>query len=236
MKKFIFILMALTSIWACQPKENTNVEIPEQVEDTIPSPPEEVAPQYVIDYDTLEWLEVGYLDPSIPNDLRYATANNFVGDTMYDCGRCFMRPEAAKAVVEVHRQLKEMGYGGLKMFDCYRPRPYQQRLWDKVPDPRYVTPPSKGSMHGRGLAVDLTILDQEGNELDMGTDFDFFGREAYHIYKHENDTVQANRDLLKGIMTDNGFKHITTEWWHYAYIKPLKRHPVSEWVWPCVNE
>ena len=71
---------------------------------------------------------------------------------------------------------------GLKMFDCYRPRPAQQRLWDVVPDPDYVTPPAKGSMHNRGLAVDLTLVDANGKELNMGTPYDFWCRSPYRQY------------------------------------------------------
>ncbi|NJN33672.1 MAG: M15 family metallopeptidase [Saprospiraceae bacterium] len=83
------------------------------------------------DYNTKEWTELKSLDGSIFLDLRYATTNNFVSAKMYDCGRCFLRPEAAKAVAKAHKILKDKGFGGLKMFDCYRPRPYQQRLWTK---------------------------------------------------------------------------------------------------------
>ena len=111
-----------------------------------------------VDYDTQKWTELSVLDNTITLDMRYATTNNFVKAQMYDCGRCFVRPEAAKAVAKAHKILKDKGYGGLKMFDCYRPRPYQKRLWDKMPDSRYVTPPWKGSQHTRGLAVDLSSL------------------------------------------------------------------------------
>jgi D-alanyl-D-alanine dipeptidase len=101
------------------------------------------------DYDTEKWTELNSLDNTIQLDMRYATDNNFVKAKMYDCGRCFFRPEAAKALAKAHKLLKDKGLGGLKMFDCYRPRPYQQRLWNKKPDSRYVTPPWKGSQHTR---------------------------------------------------------------------------------------
>jgi zinc D-Ala-D-Ala dipeptidase len=183
------------------------------------------------DYDTSNWTELHDLDNTIVLDLRYATTNNFVSAKMYDCGRCFLRPEAAKAVAKAHKILIDKGYGGLKMFDCYRPKPYQQRLWNKVPDSRYVTPPWKGSMHTRGLAVDLTIVDKEGKELDMGTPFDNFTEKAHSGYQNLPKNVLENRKILRGVMNEVGFNGITTEWWHYAFRNA--KYSLSEWVWKC---
>lgn len=183
-----------------------------------------------IDYDTTQWTEIPRLDPTILLDLRYATDNNFVKEKMYDCGRCFYRPDVAKALVRAHKALQKKGYG-LKMYDCYRPRPIQWKLWNKVPDPRYVADPRKGSMHNRGMAADLTIVDSDGKELDMGTDFDFFGKEAYHAYTELPRQMLENRKLLLNAMSEVGMKHTTTEWWHYSY--RAKTFAIDDWVWPC---
>jgi D-alanyl-D-alanine dipeptidase len=183
------------------------------------------------DYNTRQWTELKSLDATILLDIRYATTDNFVKAKMYDCGRCFLRPEAAKAIAKVHKELKDKGYGGLKLFDCYRPKPYQQRLWNKVPDDRYVTPPWKGSMHTRGLAVDLTIVDKNGRELDMGTEFDNFTERAHSDNKNLPQTILDNRALLRGMLEQVGFKGIRTEWWHFSYSR--KSYELSEWVWQC---
>lgn len=182
-------------------------------------------------YDSTKWTRILDIDSTIIEDMRYATADNFVEEVMYDCPACYLRPEAAVAIGKAHQILKAQGYGGLKMFDCYRPRPIQQKLWDKVPDARYVTPPWKGSMHNRGLAVDLTIIDSLGNQLDMGTTFDYFGIEGYHTYFGHSDEIQTNRTLLKETLKKVGFRHIRTEWWHYSYRKVT--YPVSDWLWDC---
>ena len=163
-------------------------------------------------------------------DIRYATENNFTKSKIYDCPACLLRPEAAEALVKAHKMLQKKGYG-LKMFDCYRPKPYQQRLWDKVPNPNYVTPPSKGSMHSRGAAIDLTIVDARGQELDMGTPYDFFGPEAHTDYTGHSAPVEANRKLLRETLESVGFKGIRTEWWHFYYA--LKSYPFSDYVWKC---
>ncbi|MFQ5448340.1 MAG: D-alanyl-D-alanine dipeptidase [Saprospiraceae bacterium] len=185
------------------------------------------------DYDTTEWAELTQLDPTIRLDLRYATDNNFVKAQIYDCGRCFLRPSVARAVVAAHRQLQKQGLG-LKMFDCYRPRPVQWKLWKMVPDPRYVADPRKGSMHNRGAAADLTVVDSTGRELDMGTGFDFFGEKAYHDFHGLPDNVLKNRQLLLNTMEQHGFRHIRTEWWHYSF-QP-ETFPIADWVWPCGDE
>lgn len=232
--RFLFLYLVSFATVACN---HTKVNAPQAVAIKIDSiqlilpPEEEIKPNIKpIDYDSSQWTELTRLDETIVLDLRYATANNFVKEQLYDCARCFLRPEAAQAIKAANQQLKAQGYR-LKMYDCFRPLPIQQRLWDKFQNPNYVTPPSKGSMHNRGLAVDLTIIDADGTELDMGTAFDFFGKEAHHTYTGHSETVNNNRLLLKETMESLGFKSIRTEWWHYSYV--LKNYELSEMMWKC---
>lgn len=184
----------------------------------------------VPDYDTINWTEMHRLDETFLLDIKYATEDNFVEEQLYDCPRCFLRPVAAEALNKVHGQFKEKGLR-IKLLDCYRPKPVQQRLWDKVPNASYVTPPSKGSMHNRGLAVDLTLVDSQGNELDMGTPYDFFGRKAHHTHRDLPKEVLDNRQLLKKTMEEFGFKSIRTEWWHYSYVGG--RFKIDDMEWEC---
>ncbi|MEY3249606.1 MAG: hypothetical protein RL742_1649 [Bacteroidota bacterium] len=176
------------------------------------------------------FVDLAQLDTGILLDIRYATADNFTKAKIYDCPACLLRPEVARAIVKANKSLKKRGLR-LKMFDCYRPRPYQQRLWDKAPDPNYVTPPAKGSMHSRGVAVDLTIVDARGVALDMGTPYDFFGPEAHTDYTNLPQKVLDNRRLLRETLEAVGFKGIRTEWWHFSWQK--KVYPLSDYVWPC---
>lgn len=181
-------------------------------------------------FDTSAWIELITIEPAIVLDLKYATTDNFVKEKLYECPRCFLRADVAYAVRNVHRELRRKGYG-LKMYDCYRPLPIQWKLWNKVPDARYVADPRKGSMHNRGSAVDLTIVDANGKELDMGTPFDYFGEEAYHNYTKLPQQVLDNRKLLKDTMARHGFRSTPTEWWHYSYSK--RSYPLSRMEWPC---
>ena len=182
-------------------------------------------------FDTTLWTELTAEDGFVI-DIKYATADNFVNEAVYPCGRCFLKPDAAKALSRIQEKLKIEGYR-LKLFDCYRPKHVQEKLWKKVPNPNYVARPSDGSMHNRGTAVDLTLTDASGKELNMGTPYDFFGPEAHHDYTNLPKEVLSLRKKLKNIMEANGFASIRTEWWHYSYTRP--HYPLAAWQWPCID-
>ena len=189
-----------------------------------------VEPEYVIDYDTSLWTEITE-ETGVILDIRYATENNFTKEQIYPCDRCFLRPEMAKKILQLQKDIAKRYNLTLKLFDCYRPRPAQQKLWDIVPDPRYVTKPERGSMHNRGLAVDITLADMDGQELDMGTDYDHFGWEAYTTNKDLPKEILKNRNILSSLMKIHGMTGIRTEWWHYS-LKTVKS-PFDDWQWPC---
>ncbi|HJW30961.1 MAG TPA: M15 family metallopeptidase, partial [Saprospiraceae bacterium] len=211
---------------SCKPSPSS----PEPLNPNInPSTASTASTSSTIDYDSTQWTELTPAD-SVTIDLRYATTNNFVKAKMYPCARCFFRKEAADALKHINRELRTKGYQ-LKFFDCYRPRPVQQRLWDKVPNPDYVADPAKGSMHNRGAAADLTITDLNGKEINMGTTYDFFGPEAHQDYMQLPDPILAHRKLLTSAMEAGGFQRIRTEWWHFDLQNALP--PLAEWEWEC---
>lgn len=148
-------------------------------------------------------------------DMKYATEDNFLKEKVYPCAECFLRVKTVRNLLAANRAFLEKGYK-IKIFDCYRPRDIQKKMWKIVPDANYVANPKKGSMHNRGNAVDVTLIDSEGVELDMGTSFDFFGPEAHHSYQNLPENILANRKLLKEIMEQNNFKALDSEWWHYS--------------------
>ena len=224
----ILAIFCTLLLWSCRSEvKPTPAAIP--AKDSIPK--KVYIPKF--DYDTTLWLDLRDLDTSIVMDLRYATTNNFVEEKMYECGRCWMRPKAARKLVAAHRKLQQIGLG-LKMYDCYRPKTVQQKLWDKVPDPRYVARPWKGSEHNKGVAVDLTIVDSTGKELEMGTPYDFFGKEAHQYYADFDDpSIVDNRTLLRRTMREFGFGHIRTEWWHYSYRGAVVSKAIADELWNC---
>jgi len=182
------------------------------------------------DYDTLLWTDISRILPDVVIDLKYATTDNFLGQQLYDCPRCFLRPEVAKALQKVHFELGEQGYGIL-LWDCYRPQAVQRKMWEVMPNPNYVANPERGSMHSRGVAVDLSIVDENGMPLNMGTEFDHFGKEAHYDNRDLPDEVLRNRDLLRSVMEKHGLMGIRTEWWHFS-MRGLG-YPLDEMVWEC---
>ncbi|MCC9070878.1 M15 family metallopeptidase [Flavobacterium sp. F-65] len=164
-------------------------------------------------------------------DMKYATEDNFLKAKVYDCAECFLRLKTVKALVEANKTFMKKGYR-IKLFDCYRPLFIQKRMWEIVSNPKYVADPKKGSIHNRGGAVDITLVDGNGKELDMGTSFDFFGKEASHNYMDLSDTIKANRKLLKRIMIKHNFNSFDSEWWHYN-LKAGLNDKVSNTKWNC---
>jgi D-alanyl-D-alanine dipeptidase len=177
-----------------------------------------------------DWVELSEED-GFMIEIKYATKDNFTHKVIYDCEACFLRPEVARALIEARKEIREKYGYGIKLLDCYRPGPFQQRLWDIKPDEDYVAHPTKGSMHSRGTAVDLTLVDEQGNELDMGTPFDYFGEEAHQDYKGHSDAVNRHRYILRSTMKKYGLEQIRTEWWHYSYRS--RSYPLEDWVWEC---
>ena len=166
-------------------------------------------------------------------DLRYATTNNFLKEKVYDCAECYTRVKTARALLKANKELNSLGYR-IKFFDCYRPNSVQYKMWEIVPNPQYVANPKKGSIHNKGGAVDITLEKLDGVELDMGTDFDFFGKRAYHDNFNLPKQVLANRKILKETMEKYGFWSIRTEWWHYN-LSAASNDKVANFKWDCAN-
>lgn len=173
-----------------------------------------------------DFVEVVALNPQIKLDLRYATANNFLKRAVYPAARCYVRRLVAMRLDSVQRELETIGLG-LKIFDGYRPLSVQKEMWKIMPDSRYVADPAKGSRHNRGAAVDVTLVDSLGNELEMPTPFDDFSEKASHDYMKVSAQARQNRWILKMIMQKFGFFPLKDEWWHYDY-REWKNYEVSD--------
>lgn len=173
-------------------------------------------------------IDVTTLDSTIVVDLMYAKADNFVGEVMYrDSQRAYLHPHAAKAIVRASSALRALNPSyRLKICDAARPMSVQRKMYQKVrrtPLAKYVSNPGRGGgLHNYGLAVDITIVDEYGNELPMGTKADHLGKESnidneHHLVKTGviSKKELANRLLLRKVMKEGGFKPISSEWWHF---------------------
>ncbi|MFN3754079.1 M15 family metallopeptidase [Flavobacterium sp.] len=166
-------------------------------------------------------------------DMKYATSDNFLKEKVYPCGECFLRVKTVKSLLEANKTFLEKGFK-IKLYDCYRPIAIQKKMWKIVPNPTYVANPKKGSIHNKGGAVDITLVDSLGVELNMGTKFDFFGEEASHNYPNLSEEIIANRKFLKEIMLQHNFKSFDSEWWHYN-LNNSSADQVSNQKWRCAD-
>lgn len=167
--------------------------------------------------------------PSILIDLRYSGLNNFMDADVYgDITNAYLQPDVVEKLAKAQRALKEKCPAcNLIIYDAARPLKVQQLMWDSIKVPKgektkYLSNPRFGSLHNYGAAIDIGIADSLGQELDMGTPYDFFGEEAYP--KREvamlaegrlTMTHVKNRQLLRDVMYKSGFFNIQTEWWHF---------------------
>lgn len=173
-------------------------------------------------------VELTSLDDSFLIDQRYATKNNFTGRIHYDTVLCLIHKDIASRFLKAQRLAKSKGLR-IKVFDAYRPVSVQQSLYDATPQnlKMYVARPSASSLHPKGLAVDITLVDSSGRELDMPSKFDDFSIKAHIDYDGATDRQKSNRALLIDIMERSGFRVNKTEWWHY-YIPDSAAYPLLD--------
>ncbi len=175
-------------------------------------------------------VEVASVDSSIQIDLKYSSTDNFVGIDMYgDFNTAYLHRVTAEKLKKAQQILKaQHPEYALIVFDAARPVHVQKMMWDSIDVPLhkkhiYVSNPDKKSLHNYGAAVDLSIIDLTTNKhLDMGTPYDYFGKEAYTdnedqliLNRQLTETQVENRRYLRKIMLQAGFTKIKSEWWHF---------------------
>ncbi|MDR1382172.1 MAG: M15 family metallopeptidase [Tannerella sp.] len=177
----------------------------------------------------LGFVDVCFWEPAIQYYLVYGTADNFTGKPLYNSKltKAWVHPRAARMLIRAQDLLRsERPDLSLLIYDAARPMEVQRKMdeWAKKTDNGYyVADPVKGGgLHNYGLAVDVTLVDKNGEWLSMGTPFDFFGPESHtdredDLLKRRRITPSEykNRKLLRRIMEKAGFKSVASEWWHF---------------------
>lgn len=233
---FIFLLISCSGNKTSEDKLNNNDKsiLEDTTENTIDSVV--IIEKPVVELSDLEKIfidaglvDIRSLDSAFIIDLKYATTDNFLGINMYgDINRAYLQKDVAEKLVDALNILRDSlpGYTFI-VFDAARPKSIQQLMWDSIDvppsqRPKYLSKPKYGSIHNFGAAVDLNIVDDEGNILDMGTPFDSFEKLAYPVLEEKNlkagllsQEQYNNRKLLRGIMEKADFFGIQTEWWHF---------------------
>ncbi|MEO1224225.1 MAG: D-alanyl-D-alanine dipeptidase [Pseudomonadota bacterium] len=165
-------------------------------------------------------------------DIRYATSANITGRAIYARPAAYLRRQAADGLASAIDQAAQTGHR-LVLFDAFRPLEAQERLWLALPDPRFVSDPRPpyrpGTLtHPRGVAVDLSLIDSTGAELDMGTGFDEMVQQSAHGAVGLADVAIANRLLLRRVMEKAGWQAYAPEWWHYQLPDSDQYTPLSD--------
>jgi len=177
--------------------------------------PMEICNVTLVDPKDTDLVRVRDFIPDILEDIKYATEDNFTGTVIYSFQDVYLRYGTVKKLIAVQEELRILGLG-LKIWDGFRPVSAQFKLWDILPDDTYVANPNKGfSNHSRGNAVDLTMVDANGKELEMPTAFDDFSSRADRDYSEIPEMPRAHAELLQQIMERHGFQGYYGEWWHF---------------------
>ena len=173
-------------------------------------------------------VDLSTLDPTFRFDIRYATANNFMGTPFYAEPKAFLQRPAAEALLRAQQTLQRYGYG-LLIHDAYRPWYVTRMFWDATPDSlkEFVANPANGSRHNRGAAVDLTLYNlRTGEPVEMPSGYDEFTPRAYPGYPGGTALERWHRELLRQAMEAQGFTVYENEWWHFDY-RDWREYPIG---------
>lgn len=174
-------------------------------------------------------VEIIKIIPSIQLDLRYSTTDNITKRVLYPNAKAYIIPDAAASLNNIQQLL--VGYGlGLVIWDAYRPLSVSRELWLATPksQKKFVANPDTGSMHNRGCAIDVTLIDTVSEkQIEMPSGFDDFSERAAPTFIDTDSKRTFYRNLLKSLMEANGFNVNKYEWWHYDW-KNWADYPVLD--------
>lgn len=178
-------------------------------------------------------IDIAEKFPELRIDMKYATADNITGQPIYSAPICLLHSDAVTALEKSIGIARVAGFS-LLVLDAYRPRRAQELLWHACPNQDYIVPLSQGSNHTRGTAIDVTLIDADGEILDMGTDFDEMDELSHPYHPSVDQASQRNRLLLNAIMFGGGFTGIATEWWHFELPKAAE-YPLINDLFTCIS-
>lgn len=239
------LLLSCHSKQTPPPPENEEPEQPSLYETAPPDTviTEEESPLWRTSRGELRLTDIQQLDSTIRVDIKYAGTDNFTGRVLYKhLNRAYLQPDVAEKLVKAHQILKDRRPGlRFLVYDAVRPLSVQKEMYEEVkntPYHLYVATPERTSLHNYAAAVDLTIIDEQGAPLDMGSPYDFFGKAAGPAYETEllEEGILSrqqidNRLLLREVMQQAGFRSIRGEWWHFnacSLTEAKQKYPLIE--------
>ena len=179
-------------------------------------------------YDNL--VDIKSVDPTIVVELRYAASQNITGHALYPPDLpALLRPATTARLAKAQKFLRARHFG-LKIWDAYRPMAAQMELWQRTHNGTFVADPlaGDGSLHTWGVAVDATLVDENGREVEMPTKFDEFTAASKLHYDGRDPKVNSHLKLLQEAMREGGFYGMSSEWWHFVDYDWKKYAPIRE--------
>jgi D-alanyl-D-alanine dipeptidase len=165
--------------------------------------------------------------PGLIVSLAYATPHNLTGRPLYAADTpCLLRRSVAGRLADAARALAAQ-HLRLVAWDCTRPQAVQEELWKAHPHAGAVADPARGSLHARGVAVDVALADLAGAPIALPTAFDAFGPAAAADAPLPDGPARAHRAALARAMREAGFRVNPKEWWHYSRL--------WGWRWPVAH-
>ena len=231
--RFLILILAFCLLLcACKKEETTmetttapNAPVQALTTGTLPLETETQPETAVPEPAPVDFVRVLDYIPGMYQELKYATDQNFTGQVIYDFSDAYLRYSTVKKLAAVCDDLAELGLS-LKIWDGFRPVGAQFKLWEVCPDPTFVANPEKGySSHSRGNTVDVTLVDKDGNELEMPSEFDDFSAKANRDFSDCTEDAAAHAQLLEILMEKHGFYGYFDEWWHFY---DNDQYPVEE--------
>lgn len=160
-------------------------------------------------------VDVSRYSSDIKIDLLLATDNNFLDSNVYGKAACFLQEGTLEKLMEAQEKFAEDGYT-IIIYDAYRPYSVTLLLYEKYQNGTYVAGPRIGSVHNKGAAIDMSLLDKNGNPLEMPSLIHTLDSTSNRDNPNMSDTAKANMEYMAGIMRSCGFSTINSEWWHFS--------------------
>jgi D-alanyl-D-alanine dipeptidase len=169
-------------------------------------------------HESVALIEISRVAPTIVKDMRYSTVKNIFNKAIYSNPSCYLHRDVAVALGNVQKELEILGFS-LKIFDAYRPAHVHKMMWDLIKDERFVSDPAKSQGgHPRGTAVDVTLVDKEGREVEMPTLYNDFLASNLNVNQLKpSKEADYHLALLKRALIKHGFVQAKDAWWHFEF-------------------
>ena len=184
--------------------------------------------------DIIEWqgtgMEISLVDlriaiPEIEYYIIFATPDNFTGNTQYARDIPILQSGTAEKLKSAQEIFARDGYT-IKVYDAYRPSSVSGILSTIIADSRYIAS-AGSSIHNRAAAVDITLIDADGNELEMPSPMHTFNSTSHRDSSAMSEEARKNMDYMASVMRQCGFTTVSTEWWHFSDTNSSRYPPLD---------